>query len=268
MIRPLIFIGLVEIFKRLNAGTNRLLDKNIIVESNITMKNGHKSGNFRLMDSVIRSKTRRWKRNRTIVYPSSHCRNGTRDQVMYKSASLAAEFDCKIRKQNIIIDQCRSMGNFHENVLSDSRSVFHSGIVIIRKAIIMEQILGNTGSLRLPVQPQASGAMMKMISADDHVNGCMHFNAANFCSCQVLFVVDMMNMIILNNREYTTKMPYDSGLSTVMNIAAANHMGTDLLFVPAFVLSLTDAIPLRLCSIFEFDLRPLVVIFRLEIFSK
>ena len=132
----------------------------------------------------------------------------------------------------------------------------------------MKQVLGHSSTLGLPIQPQASGTVMEVVSPDHYINGRVHLNSADFRAGQVLLVIDVVNVVILYDREHPSQMPYNTGLSAVMNIAAANHMGTDLLFVPAFVLSLTDAIPLRLCSIFEFDLRPLVVIFRLEIFSK
>ena len=45
---------------------------------------------------------------------------------------------------------------------------------------------------------------MEMIPADNHVDGCVHLNAADFCACQILFVVDMMDVVILNNREHAS----------------------------------------------------------------
>ena len=72
---------------------------------------------------------------------------------MYKSPSLAAEFNGKIRKQDIIVDQCRTMRNLYKNIFPNTCPVLHRGIVIIRQTVIMKQILGYTGSLSLPVKP-------------------------------------------------------------------------------------------------------------------
>ena len=67
----------------------------------------------------------------------------------------------------------------------------------------MEQVLGHTGALGLPVQPQASGTVVDMISPVNNVNGSMHFNPADFRSCQILLVVDMVDMVIFNKREHS-----------------------------------------------------------------
>ena len=71
---------------------------------------------------------------------------------------------------------------------------------------------------------------MKMISADDHVDGCVHFNTADFSAGKVLFVVDVVDMIILNNTEHTSHPPHNTSLLTVMNMTAAHNMAAYLFF--------------------------------------
>ena len=66
--------------------------------------------------------------------------------------------------------------------------------------------------------------MMKMIAADDHVDRGMHFNASDLRARKVLLVVDVMDVIILNQREYTAQMTDDAGLAAVVNVAAAHDM--------------------------------------------
>ena len=60
----------------------------------------------------------------------------------------------------------------------------------------------------------------------------------------------------------------DSGLTTVMDIAATYNMASDFFFAPAFPLSLTDALPFSLCTILIFFMQPFVVVPSLLIFSQ
>ena len=68
---------------------------------------------------------------------------------------------------------------------------------------MMENIVRHSGSLGLPIQPQSSGTMMDMIVSDLHINSRMHFNSTDFCSGKILFIVDSINVIILNHRKNT-----------------------------------------------------------------
>ena len=113
----------------------------------------------------------------------------------------------------------------------------------------MEQILADAGALCLPVEPKSSNTVMEMVSLDGNVNSGMHFDTANFCAEQILFIVDVMNMVILNGGENTAKMANNAGLPAVMDITAADNMRADIFFVPSFRLRLTDGIPLCLGSI-------------------
>jgi hypothetical protein len=53
-----------------------------------------------------------------------------------------------------------------------------------------------------------------MVPAVNHVNGGVHFNAADFGSCQILLVVNVMNVVVLNDGEHAAQMTNDSSLST------------------------------------------------------
>ena len=132
----------------------------------------------------------------------------------------------------------------------------------------MEQVLSNPCSLRLPVKPQSACAVMEMISPDDHVDRRMHLDTADLCTGQVLLIINMMNMVILDDGEYAAKMTYDTGLSAVMNITATDNMGTDPLLGPALPLCLTDAVTLRLSTMLQLSVQPLIVIVWLFVFTK
>ena len=109
---------------------------------------------------------------------------------------------------------------------------------------------------------------MKMISADDHINGCMHLDSANLSTTQILLIIDMMDLIILNNRKYTTQMSHDTGLSTIMDITSSDNMGTYLFLGPPFQLCLANTVTLCLGTILKFGLGPFIIILRLQIFTQ
>ena len=88
----------------------------------------------------------------------------------------------------------------------------------------MHEIARNSSALCLPVRPDSHGAMMDMISSKNHVNCCMELNSCDFCSSKLLHIIDMMDVIILNNRKYTSHTSNDSCLFAVMDIASSNNM--------------------------------------------
>src|SRR5699024_289911 len=129
-------------------------------------------------------------------------------------------------------------------------------------------VLGNTGTLSLPVAPDSHSTVMDMIPAVDHVNSRMHFDAGNFCSAQFHHVVDVMDMVILDNREYPSHTSDDSALFAVMNIAAADNMASHFFFQPAMVLSPAYSVTLHLCGALYMLVCKVMVVVRIQIFSK
>ena len=82
----------------------------------------------------------------------------------------------------------------------------------------------------------------------------MHFDTANLCSCQILLVINVVDMVVFNNREYASKMSYNTCLTAVMDLTSAHNMGTDVFFIPSFIGSLADAVAFCLSSVFVFPL--------------
>src|SRR5699024_8880885 len=128
-------------------------------------------------------------------------------------------------------------------------------------------VLGNTGTLSLPVAPDSHSTVMDMIPAVDHVNSRMHFDAGNFCSAQFHHVVDVMDMVILDNREYPSHTSDDSALFAVMNIAAADNMTSYFFLQPASVLALAYSITLRLRGSFYRFIGRVMVVVGIQIFT-
>ena len=216
------------------------------------MKDGHKSCNLSSVFGVIWSISRRWNIRRTVVCTDTNRNEAAADQVMYKGNALGCNFQCTVRQQDIVVDQCRTMGNLNEDIFSYACDGVIACFEIIWKSIVMEEISCNAGSLCLPVKPQTTGAVMYMVAAENNIDSGMHFDTADLCSCQILLVVNVVDMVVFNNREYASKMSYNTCLAAVMNLTSAYNMGTNMLLIPSFIGSLADAVALCLSSVFVF----------------
>ena len=88
----------------------------------------------------------------------------------------------------------------------------------------MEEVLCYAGSLCLPVEPDSAGTVVNVVAAVNTVNCGMHFDSTNFGTCKILFVVDMVNVVIFNQRENSAKVSYNTCLATVVNVTAAHNV--------------------------------------------
>ena len=77
-----------------------------------------------------------------------------------------------------------------------------------------------------------------------------------------------MNVVILNNAEHTSHSSDDPALLTVMNIASADNMTSDIFLQPAMILSAADGVPLHLRRTFYMVARKKMIVFRIIVFSE
>ena len=96
----------------------------------------------------------------------------------------------------------------------------------------------------------------------------MHLDAADLRAGKVLLYVDPEDAVVLNDGEHTAKVPHNAGLSAVVDIAEEDVVAPHMLFVPALVGGLEDAVPLGLGAVLCLLLQPLVVILRLQDLAK
>ncbi len=136
-----------------------------------------------------------------VIHSGAYPGKGACDQVVHKSSALCADAACAVGQEQVVVNQCGTMGNLNKNVLSQSQPI--GDLRTFWRNIVVEQVLCDTGSLCLSVKPQTTGAVVEMVAADDHINGSMHFDTADFRTGQVLFVIDMVNMVVLYDREHT-----------------------------------------------------------------
>ena len=107
-----------------------------------------------------------------------------------------------------------------------------------------------------------------MVAAVDHVNGSVHFNAADLRAGKVLLVVDVVDVVVLDQGEHTAQMAHDAGLAAVVDIAPANDVVADILLGPPLDLGQADALPLGLGAVLKFVMKPLIVVFWLAVFAQ
>ena len=203
-----------------------------------------------------------------VVDAAADCGEGSGDQVVHESDALGRELHGAVGQQQVVVNQRRAVRNLDEDILAGAVIAARQGVFIERKRIVVEEVLGHAGALCLPVEPEASGAVVDMVPAVDHVDRRVHLDAADLGACQILPVVDMVDMIVLDDGEHAAQMADDAGLAAVVDVASADDVRTDLLFGPAFPLRLQDAVALGLRAVFQLLQKPLVVIFGLQIFAQ
>ena len=121
---------------------------------------------------------------------------GSQHQVMHARNPLARHRNRHFRQQQVVVDQGWAVPHFDKDI----RIEHGTGCLrdSIRALIIVHQVLGNPGSLCLPVTPHTHDTVMDMISPDGHVNGCMDLDPGCFRAAQLLGITDIMDMAVFN----------------------------------------------------------------------
>ena len=77
-----------------------------------------------------------------------------------------------------------------------------------------------------------------------------------------------MNVVVLNDTEHTAHPSDNTGLLTVMDVAAADDMASDVLLRPAVILAAAHSITLHLGRAFYVFSGKVMVVLRIVIFSE
>ena len=194
------------------------------------MQNRHESHDLRAVRHMVRR----------VAPPGSAADAGKRaaDQIVYHGHALCRHTQAHIRQKNIVVDQCRPVSDLHENILRH-----HAALQLVREGrphVVVKQILRNPCALRLPVTPDAHRAVMNVVAPDDDIDRRVHFDPRDLRAAQLHHVIDMMNMVILDDAEYTAHAADDPALLAVMDIAVPDDMTSDVLLQPAIRLSAAD----------------------------
>ena len=63
----------------------------------------------------------------------------------------------------------------------------------------------------------------------------MHLDTGKLGPSKLLHIVDVVNVVVLNDTEHTAHPSDNTGLLTVMDVAAADDMASDVLLRPAVI---------------------------------
>ena len=66
----------------------------------------------------------------------------------------------------------------HIGIEHGSRCLLHA----LGTVVVMQQVLGDAGSLGFPVQPDPHDVVVDMIAADDDIDPCMELDACGLCA--------------------------------------------------------------------------------------
>ena len=160
------------------------------------------------------------------------------------------------------------MRDLYEQIFTGRTDILLSWLYLLRKSVIVHEILRHPRSLRLPVKPDSPCAVMDMISSYNDIDRGMHLDSADLSAGEIVPVIDMMDLVILYHTEYAAKVTHDPSLPAVVDIAVLYKMRADILFIPAFRLRFTYAVALRLSAILIFCLKPFIIIIGLQIFAE
>ena len=138
----------------------------------------------------------------------------------------------------------------------------------VGEAVVMQEVLGDTGSLCLPVTPDSHPAMMNMVPAENNVDSRMELNTCDLRTAKLLHAVNVMDMVILDNGEYASHSSYDTGLLTVMDVASSDDMSAHGLLGPSVILSTAYRISLHLGRTLNMLMEEVIIIVFLGIVTE
>ena len=121
---------------------------------------------------------------------------------------------------------------YKEILVETVRSLFQE----IGNAVIMQEIAGDPGSLCFPVAPDTHPAVMDVVSAEGYVDCRMELDTSDLGAAKLLHVVNVMDVVVLDDREYASHSSYDTGLLAVMDVTSSYNVTADCFFGPAVIL--------------------------------
>ena len=71
---------------------------------------------------------------------------------------------------------------------------------------------------------------MDIIAAENNVDRRMHFDPGDFGAAQFHHVIDMMNMVVFNNRKHAAHTPNNAALFAVVDVSPADNVAADFSF--------------------------------------
>ena len=243
----------------LRRGIHRVcLHEDVVVEAVVAMEDGHEARNLRAMADMVRR----------IAPARAAADAGERAQheVMHQRHALRRESQGHFRHHDVVVNQRRAVSDLHKNVLT-----FHTAdcpCTVRRALVVVQQILRDARALRLPVAPDAHGAVVDVVAANHHINRRVQLDAGDFRAAKLLHVVDVVDVVVLNHGIDRAHTPDDARLLAVVDVAAADDVAADVFLQPTVILPAANRVALHLRRAFEVLFREVVVVFRVVVFAQ
>ena len=221
-----------------------LLNEDVVVNPVVAVEDGHEARHLGAVGNVVGGVAAL---GGTLggdhIGTGTHAGEGTGQDVVHHGHALGGPADGGLGQQDVVVDEGGAVADLHEDVLAH---VHHTGIGTGGNMVVVHQVLGEPGALGLPVGPDAHGAVVDVVPAEDHIDGGVELDAAHLGAGELLGVVDVVDVVVLDDGEHAAHSAHDAGLATVMDVAAADDVGANGLLGPAVVLGDAHRIPLHL----------------------
>ena len=185
---------------------------------------------------------------------------------MYHGDALGGQPERGVGEQNVIVDEGWAVAYFHKEILTHHASFQLFGVS--RTLVVMEEVLGYPYALSFPITPDSHGAVMNIIAAEGDVDGGVHLDTGDFCSAKLHHVVDMMDVVVFNDGEYSAHPSADTVLLAVVDVAAADDMAAHFFFKPSVILTTAYGVPLHLGRTFDMLVGKIMLVVRIQIFAQ
>ncbi len=235
-----------------------LLEEDVVIESVIAVEDRHEAHDFGPVRHVVRS-----------VAPVCACTYGCEcaaDEVMDHGDALCCDTKRCVGQEDIVVDQCRAVTDFDEDVFAAHAAIERCGV--FRTLVVVQEVLCNSRSLCFPVSPDAHDAVMDVISSHDDIDRCVELDAGNFRAAQFHHVVDVVDMVVFDDRENSAHTADDAALLAVVDVVAADDVAADVFLEPAVILSSADCVTLHLRGALKMFICEVMVVLGIQVLAE
>ena len=254
----LLILAIVAVVDHRKGGGGPLLHENVVVEPVVPVKDGHKAHHLCPVGDVIGGVPG--------AGAAAHAGQGAADQVVDHGHPFCGHPQGGLREEDIVVDEGGAVAHLHKDILAH-----HAALELLGKGgplVVVEQVLGDAGTLGLPVAPNAHGAVVDVVAAVYHVDGGVHLDAGNLRAPQLHHVVDVVDVVVLNKGEHASHPADDASLLAVVDVAPPHDVAANLFLQPAVVLSPAHGVPLHLGRAFHMFGGEVVIVVRVVVFAQ
>ena len=120
----------------------------------------------------------------------------------------------------------------------------------------------------LPVAPDAHGAVVDVVAAEDDVDRGVQLDAGDLGAAELHHVVDVVDVVVLNDGEHRAHAADDAALLAVVDVAAAHDVAAHILLQPAVILAAAHGVALHLGGALHVLHGEVVVVVRVKILAQ